>query len=135
MNAYVRKTWLYFLSSLGCTGAGVLVASWGAFLPAIVLLYLSGFLFWRGWKIRSDCFRFQEEVEWWRNAKNGIEQDPLDPCCVLYGKTYLRHEEAYCTRRRYPKPRVISREELEKIDKAWEEIIFHLENPEFGEEA
>jgi hypothetical protein len=135
MNRYVKKTWICFISSLACLGAGVLLASWGAFLVSIVSLYLATFLLWRGWKTRSEYLRFLEEVQWWRNAKNGIEQDSLDPCCVLFGKTSLRHEEEYCTRRRFPKPRIISKGELEEIDRAWKEIIAHMDDPECGEEA
>ncbi len=135
MNRYVRKTLIYFISSFTFLWIALLFASWESFLPCILALYAATFLLWRGWKTRSEYLRFQQEVEWWKNAKNGIEQDPLDPCCVLFGKTSLKHEEEYCTRRRYPKPRIISKEELAEIDRVWKEIVSHMDDPEYGEEA
>lgn len=135
MNRYVKKAWLCFISSLACLTAGVLLSFLEVFSFSILALYGGTFLMWRGWKTRSEYLRHLEEVEWWRNAKNGVEQDSLDPCCVLFGKTSMKHEEEYCTRRRYPKPRIISKDELVDIDRAWKEIIAHMDDPEHGEEA
>lgn len=130
-----KKPFLFFMMSAFCSALAFLCASWGSFFPSAICLHAASFCVWRGFRSRSEILRTAEEVEWWKNAKNGVEQDPLDPCCVLYGKTSLEHEEDHCTRRRYPKPRIITAEELVEIDRAWNEIISHMDDPEYGEET
>lgn len=133
-NKYTKKTLLYFSASLGFTVLGILVAVWGLLLLSVIALYVATFLLLRGLKFRARGRRIKEEAEWWKRARSGVEQDPLYPCCVLFGKTLVHHAEEYCTRRRYPKPRIITKEELVEIDRKWKEIIEHLDDPEYGEE-
>lgn len=102
---------------------------------AFMSLYAAALLAWQGWHIRAKGIRLELERQWWGRARTGVEQEPLDPCCTLFGENGYRHDEASCTRYRYGKPRPITREELIDIDKAWNEIIAHLEDPEYGEEA
>lgn len=134
MTQYQKKAWIRFSGSAASLTVGVLLGSWGAFSICLLFLNIATFLLWRGWGARREGIRIQAEIEWWKKAKNGVEQESLSPCCLLFGETLYQHDEARCTRRKYPMPRVISREELAEIDAAWAEIISHMDDPEYGEE-
>lgn len=135
MATHRSKAVTRFLWSVMCVLLGVLFSAISAWFMAFVTLYAATFLAWRGWRIRAKGIRLELENEWWSRAREGVEQEPLDPCCVLFGDNGYRHDEATCTRYRYKKPKPITREERIDIDKAWNEIIAHLEDPEYGEEA
>lgn len=122
-------------AALGCAFVGVFFAVAALWMLSFLSLYCASFLGWSGLRHRWKGKRLKLESEWWARAKNGIEQDPLDPCCMRFGNTGHVHDEANCTRYRYKKPKPIDREERIEIEKAWIEIISHLHDPEYGEEA
>lgn len=133
MNEYQKKALIRFCCSLACLVMGVLLGAWGSLGACFLFLDIASLLLWRGWNVRAEGLRIKKESEWWINAKNGVEQEALDPCCVTYGETLFRHDDASCTRRRYPIPRVISAEELAEIDRVWAEMIAHMNDPESEE--
>lgn len=124
-----------FCWALPCVAFSVLLAVASAWFLAFIFLYMATFLTWSGWRSRRKGLRLQAEVDWWSKAKDGEEQDPLDPCCVRFGETGIRHDEMKCTRYRYKRPKPITREERLEIDRQWNEIIARFDDSEHGEEA
>lgn len=132
---YEKKALGRFSLALGCVVTGVFFAVAALWLFSFLSLYCASFLTWRGWVNRKKGIRFRLEGEWWKKAKDGVEQDPFDPCCLKFGSTGHVHEEERCTRYRYERPKPITKDELARIEEAWNEIISHLRDPEYGEEA
>jgi len=134
MSGHRKKALSRFSSALGCVLVGVFFAVASLWLLSFLSLYCASFLVWSGFCFRRKAIRAELEEQWWIDAKNGAEQDPLDPCCMEFGNTGYVHDELKCTRYRYGRPRPITREELLKIDEAWNDIVSRLRDPEYGEE-
>lgn len=135
MASHQKNALRDFSASLGCVVVSVLFMVAGLWPLSIVTLYLATFLLWSGWRQKGKADRREAEIEWWARAKKGIEQDPLNPCCLQFDETGYLHDEAVCTRYRYRRPRPITREERMEIDREWQQIISRLRDPEYGEEA
>ena len=135
MANHQRKALRRTSSALGCVLVSVFFAVVALWPLSFLSLYCAAHLGWSGLIHRRKGARAVLEREWWIKAKNGVEQDPLDPCCVEFGNTGHVHNEERCTRYRYGRPKPITREERIDIDRAWEEIISHLRDPEYGEET
>lgn len=66
-------------------------------IAAAVAAYMAVLLLDR-WRLHRRRFlRTREEFEWWRRAKLGIRQSPLDPCCLHLEETGSLHDEKRCT--------------------------------------
>jgi hypothetical protein len=126
VTGHQKKALVRFCSALGCVAVGVFFGAVSLWLMSFLALYSATFFLWSGFRNLKRHERIRREVEWWRRAKDGVEQDPLNPCCVEFGETGFLHDEQKCTRYRYGRPRPISKEEREEIDKAWSEIIAHF---------
>ncbi|MGH8967236.1 MAG: hypothetical protein ACRDXB_18170 [Actinomycetes bacterium] len=124
-----------FSASLGCVAVSVLFVVAGLWPLSLISLYVATLLLWSGWRQKAKAERREAEIEWWARAKKGIEQDPLNPCCLQFDDTGHLHDETVCTRYRYRRPRQITREERIEIDREWQQIISRLHDPEYGEEA
>lgn len=135
MDGHRKRALRCFSLAPGLIVAGVFFVVAGLWPLSVVCLYLATFAWWVGWRSNAKARRMQLEREWWAKAKQGIEQEPLTPCCMEFDDTGFLHDEPHCTRYRYGRPRPITREELIEIDKSWVQIIAHLEDPEYGEEA
>lgn len=135
MASYRGRAAIRFCCAAACTAIGVLFAVASVWFMSFVALYSASFLIWRGFRIHGKGIRLERERVWWSKAKKGVEQDPLDPCCTPFGETGFRHDEPSCTRYRYLRPKPITREERLEIDRKWNEIISHMSDPEYGEEA
>lgn len=135
MKSCRRRACVRFCWALLCAVFGVLLAAASSWFLSLVFLYGACFLLWQGWCLRKKGLRFEAERNWWGKAKQGVQQNPLTPCCTLFGDTEFRHDESNCTRYRYPQSRPITREERLEIDRQWDEIISHMNDPEYGEEA
>lgn len=135
MASHQKNAFRDFSASLGCVAVSVLFVVAGLWPLSLISLYVATFLLWSGWRQKAKAERREAEIEWWARAKKGIEQDPLNPCCLQFDDTGYLHDEAVCTRYRYRRPRQITREERMEIDREWQQIISRLRDPEYGEEA
>jgi hypothetical protein len=135
VDGHRKRALRCFSFALGSVVTGVLFVAAGLWPLSLVSLYAATLSWWIGCRSNGKARRMQLEREWWIRAKRGIEQPPLTPCCMEFEDTGFLHDEPHCTRYRYGRPRPITREELTEINLAWAEIIAHLEDPEYGEEA
>jgi hypothetical protein len=135
MASHQKNAFRDFSASLVCVAVSTLFVVTGLWPLSIVSLYLATFFLWSGWRQKAKAERREAEIEWWMRARRGIDQDPLNPCCLQFGDTGYLHNDAACTRYRYRRPRPITREERMEIDREWEQIVSRLRDPEYGEEA
>lgn len=70
---------------------------WPASLP---FFYACAFSLWGVSTERRKRRRLAEERQWWIREKRGVVQPPLDPCCVMFGRTGTMHQDIRCTRDR-----------------------------------
>lgn len=134
MSAHRRYALLFTWGAVLCIILGSALLLTPLWPVSLILIYLASFLFWRGSVKRKFDIRLKQEAEWWRRARTGAEQPPLDPCCLPFGEDGVTHDEPHCTRSRHGGSRVISSEEMERVNKIWKEIVDHYEDSEYGGE-
>jgi hypothetical protein len=98
---------------------------------ALISCHVAATSFWCARVQRRKARRLAEEAEWWRRTKLGIQQSPLDPCCLRFDATSLWHDEARCTGGRLPEVWV----EQERIDGEWKTLVASLGDLNREEEA
>lgn len=130
MSAHRRYVLLFTWSAVLCMILGSALLLTPLWPVSLILIYLASLLFWRGSVRRQRDLRLKQEAEWWRRARMGVEQPPLDPCCLPFDENGATHDEPHCTRSRSTGNRVISREENERVERIWKEIVDHYEDSE-----
>lgn len=98
----LRNWQLYWLTAGVVSFFAVAVSS--LFTPfwevSIPFFYMAAFSLWGVNSERRSLRRLNEERRWWTREKLGIPQEPLDPCCPLFGQTRTAHQDIRCTRDR-----------------------------------
>lgn len=130
MQRFRRRMWILLSCALPSALLGLFTTATPVWPLGFFLLYLSGLTAWRGLRARRRYLRAKREVEWWKQARRGVPQEPLDPCCMRFAEHGL-HATGNCTRNGMTRGRIrLSREDVEH---AWKDIVADLENMEHGE--
>lgn len=135
MDNYRKRALRCGSTMLGLLFTGALFLVVGLWPMTLVCTYLTVLTGWTAWRSSLKAKRRKMEIEWWARAKKGIEQEPLNPCCLEFDETGYLHDEAFCTRYRYKRPKPLTRQERIEIDEAWAEIVAHLKDQDFGENS
>lgn len=129
MNLHRRNASLLLLAAFSFT----IMSTWFATTPYWPGALISGFL-----AIMSSCrlcsqvkqaWRQKQEVEWWRRAKLGAYQPPLDPCCMRF-EAFGRHDRVRCTDVRPAELRAY----WDEIDNDFDELTAELRDANQEEE-
>ncbi len=130
MTSHLKRAWMLFLCTLGLAVWGLVATATPLWPLSLIFFYLALFTLWRGWLALTLDRRLAQEAAWWARARHDCYQDPLDPCCMLYGATLALHDDAHCTRRREGNPGPLGENERLATDAVWAEITKGLDDPE-----